>query len=276
MREEPIRLTVDARDPHFLPEMHRRCQKPMHQEFRQRVCHADDDPHRHASGMPGDRILQLASQREDLVSIPVDQLACFGQPDRTASPLEEPRLKRLLQLTNLTTHGRLREVQLLAGLGDAALASGRPEVQQVMVVKPAHARLTPFVASLHRTSRRLVGLCRFSIVCGPRKSRPAARHPEDPERGDRHVSDRPISPAIIHRYFRCFALESSASLARHSGLEARPTRVESWLHGRGSHDCRIGLLPRLLLIVSFLVFSFLASQDLLTHRNSRNNPVRLD
>jgi hypothetical protein len=125
-----------------------------------------------------------------------------------------------------------------------------------MVVEPAHACLTPFVASLHRTSRRLVGPCRFSIVCGPRKSRPAARHPEDPERGDRHVSDRSISPASIHRYFRCFALESSASLARRSGLEAPPTRAEYLLHGRGSHDWRFSLLPRLVLIFSFLVFHF--------------------
>ena len=182
--------------------MHRRCQKPMHQEFRQRVCHANDDPHRHASGMPGDGILQLASQREDLVGIPVDQLARFGQPDRTASPFEEPRLERLLQLPNLTAHGRLREVQLLAGLGDASLAGRCPEVEQVMVVEPAHACPTPLVVSLHRTPRRLARPVPASIVCAPRKSRPTARWLGEPDRRDRQGSDRSTSPARIYRYFR--------------------------------------------------------------------------
>ena len=121
--------------------MHGRREEPMHQQFRQRVRHADDDPRRHTNGMARDRVLQLPPQREDLIGIPVDHLARFGQPDRSASPFEEPRLQRLFQVSNLTAHGRLREMQQLAGLGDASLAGRRPEVEQVMIVEPVHRPL---------------------------------------------------------------------------------------------------------------------------------------
>ena len=74
----------------------------------------------------------------------------LGERHRPSPPLEQRCLHRFLQRLKLGTDGRLREMESLAGLCDAPLAGDRPEIEQMVVVQPAHGGPPNLVFSMTR------------------------------------------------------------------------------------------------------------------------------
>jgi hypothetical protein len=77
---------------------------------------------------------QLAADLEHLLGI-VPGLAGFGQLQLPADALEQLQAVGLLEQADLPADGLRREVQLLAGAGDAAGLGHGPEVMQLAVVE---------------------------------------------------------------------------------------------------------------------------------------------
>ena len=138
LRHQPVGGTVDAGHPHVLLEMKGGAEQTMDKELGKGVSHAHDEADRPAGRPAADDILELPTERKDLVGISVDGLSRFGEGHCPSPPLEQRCLHRFFQRLQLGTDGRLREMENLAGLCDAPLPGDRPEIEEVVVVQPAH------------------------------------------------------------------------------------------------------------------------------------------
>jgi hypothetical protein len=139
--EKPLGLAVDERHADVVAGFEGRSEQPVHEHLGQRVGHAHGESQRLPAGPVVEGVLQLPAEGEDLVGIAVDHPAGVGEGERFAGAVEERRLERLLQGPDLRAHRGLGEVEPPAGLRDAALADGGPEVEEVVVVEPVHGPL---------------------------------------------------------------------------------------------------------------------------------------
>lgn len=101
---------------------------------------ADGEAEVLAGGEAVDDVLELVAEAEDVIGVAQDGAADVGEDEAAALPLEELVAERLLEEFELGADGGLGEAEFLAGLGDGAGAGDGPEVEEVVVVEPAHAR----------------------------------------------------------------------------------------------------------------------------------------
>ena len=110
----------------------------MDDELGKGVSNAHDEAEDPAGRSAADDILELPTERKDLVGIPVDGLSRFGEGHRPPAALKQGCLHRFFQRLKLGTDGWLGEMETPAGLGDAPLTGNGPEIEQVVVVQPTH------------------------------------------------------------------------------------------------------------------------------------------
>jgi hypothetical protein len=108
-------------------------------ELGDNVGDADGEAELLTGGDAVDDVLELVAEAEDVIGVAQDGAADVGEDEAAALSLEELVAERLLEELELGADGGLGEVELLAGLGDGAGAGDGPEVEEVVVVEPAHA-----------------------------------------------------------------------------------------------------------------------------------------
>ena len=113
-------------------------EQPADHQLGDRAGQPDHHPRRAPRPAGLDDVDQLGAEREDLVGVAIHDLADLGELEPPPRAVEQPRAERVLELAELGAHRRVRQPEALAGRDQPALAHGRPEVQQVVVVEPAH------------------------------------------------------------------------------------------------------------------------------------------
>ena len=139
------RLVRAADDLDRLAEPERRLQEPPHQRRGQDVRDADDQPQRLAARPSLERVDELAPEREDLVGVAERDPAGLGEHEVAPPAGEQLLAQDLFEPVDLAADRRMRQAQLLARPDDAALLGDHPEVEEVVVVEPLHARRGAYV-----------------------------------------------------------------------------------------------------------------------------------
>ena len=146
-KQQPFRIVLATHQPDMLRQAKRRLQNPVGDEFGHHVRDADYQAHGPPARPSFEHIDQFAAEREDFVGIPVNHLASLRERQAPAGLGKQLLAQIFLERTNLAADRGLREAQLLAGPGDAALLGHRPEVKQVVVIQPIHG------STIHRDNR---------------------------------------------------------------------------------------------------------------------------
>ena len=119
-------------------ELERRLEQAVGDEFGNDVGDPDDQLRRTAGRTTAQRVHHLAPGRKDLFGVAIDELAGLGEHQGAALAREEIFVEGGFQFSDLPAERRLREMQHLGGLRDAAFFGDRVEAEQVVIVQPFH------------------------------------------------------------------------------------------------------------------------------------------
>lgn len=137
-----------------------RFQNTIRNQLRNQVRQAHDQPDRTIAGPALENIFEFASQREDLVSIAVDELTDLGQNQLPALASEEFLAEILLQRSQLTANGGLCQTKFFTGAGNTPLLCHCPEVREMVIVQPLYQRLVYIQIIDIRLLQHWLGRCR--------------------------------------------------------------------------------------------------------------------
>ncbi len=84
-------------------------------------------------------------------------MACFGELGLAAAPIEERHIELLLQILDLQAHGRLRHIEAVGRLLEAALAGNRPQDAQLIKSEGQISHAEAQEACKKSNSRSLLG-----------------------------------------------------------------------------------------------------------------------
>jgi hypothetical protein len=113
-------------------------QEAVDDELGDDVHDADIEPERAPRRSVLDRVDHLATEREDLVGVPIHDAAHVGQRQLSADLREELLAQAVLERMDLRAQGRVREPQHLPRGDEAPFTSDDPEIEEVVVVEPFH------------------------------------------------------------------------------------------------------------------------------------------
>jgi hypothetical protein len=106
--EQALRLVVAADQMHWPRQPERRLEKQPRHQFRQNVGHAHHQAQWFAKRLPGQRVLKLPAQREDLLRIAVHDATHVGQLEPATLAYEKLLSGGVFERADLAAHRRRR------------------------------------------------------------------------------------------------------------------------------------------------------------------------
>ena len=133
--QQLVQRALPAHELHRLRQVQRCIHQSLRDLLRHDVVDACNEAHRLVRRTLRQRAHEIRAEREDLLRVAEHEPPALGRHQRAAGLHQQPGTEPLLERAQLRAHCRRGQVQLRAGLRQAAVTDHCPEVEQVLVVR---------------------------------------------------------------------------------------------------------------------------------------------